>query len=117
MFALENLSFLGFSKRTTCWEDGRAAWSRKERPIPIGGFPDPDKWEEPDVEEEPPEDDGIPWDQLVRDIKSHGRDHVADEYAVPRARTDEELAKSIFAKLGRRPSESPGAAMDIGDRA
>lgn len=76
-------------------------------PIPDGGFPDPNTWETPSPKEDPDtDDDGITAEQLLKDIKSHGREYVAKEYGVSAKSnfSDKGLARAILAKMGRRSS-------------
>lgn len=76
----------------------------KDIPRPKGGFPDPDTWEEPKREEEPKEvDEGdmMTEEQLVKDIKSHGREYVLDYYSIAEdevkdVESPEELATVIL---------------------
>lgn len=94
----------------------------KDIPEPEGGFPDPDTWEEPPPEpDEDEEDDRISWDQLVRDIGSHGREYVARDYGVPKGdladvQTDEDLAGLIFARMGRDVPVTLSTIRAIGDK-
>ncbi len=79
-------------------------------PVPEGGFPDPDTWEEPPP---PPDDDegdddlgGLTEGQLLDMIDSHGREAVAHEYGLnaeeaAAARSDRALARAILAKRGK----------------
>lgn len=76
-------------------------------PEPDGGFADPDTWEEPPPEPDDDTDDpGITEEQLLKDIKSHGREYVAKESGIPadtlfRVKTDEQLAEMILNGGGR----------------
>lgn len=76
----------------------------KDIPLPKGGFADPDTWEEPPPEpeeEDPDADEGISEEQLLKDIKSHGREYVAKDYGISKERlskvkSDGELARAIL---------------------
>lgn len=83
-------------------------------PVPEGGFPNPDTWEEPLPEEEEEEYDGPSEDQILKDIRSHGMEYVARDYGIPPdvakgAATDRLLARLIFNEIKNRksPARSP----------
>jgi hypothetical protein len=78
-------------------------------PVPAGGFADPDTWEEPPVKPiDTADSDALREDDIVRDIKSHGREYVAKDYGVPadwlpRIRDDRHLARTIV-RMRKSPS-------------
>lgn len=72
-------------------------------PYPDGGFPDPETWELPEPEEDATTDDERPTKaDLLRDIKSHGREYTAKYYGIPLdgIDSDKKLAQAIIAARG-----------------
>ena len=77
-------------------------------PVPEGGWPDPDTWEEPPPPEEDTEHDdlgNLTEDALLGMIESHGRERTAQEYGLPpdearAARSDRSLASAILKAKG-----------------
>lgn len=74
-------------------------------PVPKGGFPDPETWEEPPIEEDEEEWQGwMTEEQLLKDIKSHGREYVARYHGIPPEQladlsSNEELAGVIYGNM------------------
>lgn len=87
-------------------------------PEPEGGFPDPDTWEPPPPpEEDPDEDERISREQLMADIKSHGREYVARDYGLGEAAnhitSDEALARAVFSRQGRAWPQASASAQAV----
>lgn len=80
----------------------------KDIPVPRGGFPDPDTWQEPKLPPDRVVDPDAPTEtSLLRDIKSHGHDYVAGYYGVQSEKTDTALVQSILQRLsGAAPTPS-----------
>lgn len=97
------------------WRDDPALekFDVKDIPVPNGGFADPDTWEKPVKETEPEEEEELTESDLLRDIKSYGREYVAEDYSnlVPEeeamsAGSDEELARMILTARSERHGKS-----------
>ena len=74
-------------------------------PTPDSGFADPDSWTEPAPDTEDDEDEwGMTEQQVLRDIKSHGRGYAARYYGIAseQAGDDRALARAIMEKQRSR---------------
>lgn len=83
----------------------------KDIPAPKGGFADPDTWEEPQVPDDPLEEElvdfsGMTQFDMLQHIKSRGAQATIDCFGVPaemvqQAKTDDELAALIMTMHGK----------------
>lgn len=70
--------------------------------IPPGGFPDPLTWEPPERDEKVTYEPGPSQEQIQRDVNSHGREAVSEEYGIPIDQLPE-----------REPSEYDGVVIGV----
>ncbi len=68
-------------------------------PIPAGGFPDPDTWEEPPAAPEEEDRDSPTPEQVLSDVKSRGREMTAAAYGLSREDAAGATSDEAFARL------------------